>query len=169
MKGFTVSLWVSMIVHMLMVINMHAKMILTAERFVPFENVLEIRKIILRLYPQEAEQKEAYGGYYCDFVDLPPDAFETGCPICHLILRDPYQSKCCRNNFCQSCIEQVQADHKPCPMCRTDNFEVFPNKDFNDSLNQLHVSCIYSKGGCKWKGELGQLDHHLNEVVHHGK
>ena len=54
-------------------------------------------------------------------------------------------------------------------MCKRDNFELVPNKVLNDSLNQLRVFCIYSEGGCKWKGELGQLEHHLNKVVHLGK
>ena len=54
-------------------------------------------------------------------------------------------------------------------MCKEDNFEVSPNKGLKRSLTQLDVFCTHSKDGCKWKGELGQLEHHLNKVIHSGK
>ena len=111
---------------------------------------------------------ETFGGYECKFVESLPSAFQTECPICQLILHDPYQTKCCGINFCHSCIHQIQNDNKQCPTCR-ENVEVFQNKGLRRSLDQLHVFCIHSKDGCKWSGELGELEHHLNEVVHSGK
>ena len=110
-----------------------------------------------------------FGGYDCKFVEQPPSAFETECPICHLLLRDPYQATCCGTSFCHLCILQVKADDKSCPICRQHKFEVFQDKRLKRSLNQLRVLCTYSKDGCKWRGELGDLDHHLNKVIHHGK
>ena len=107
-------------------------------------------------------KKEMYGGYDCDFVRPPTSAFQTKCPICHLLLHDPYQVTCCGTNFCHTCIQRLQADNSSCATCREDNFEVFPNKGLKRSLNQLRVYCTYRKNGCQWRGELGELDSHLN-------
>ena len=110
-----------------------------------------------------------FGGYDCKFMEQPPSAFQTECPVCHLLLRDPYQATCCGTSFCHLCILQVKADDKSCPICRQQQFEVFQDKRLKRSLNQLRVLCTYSKDGCKWRGELGDLDHHFNKVIHHGK
>ena len=110
-------------------------------------------------------QKERFGGYDCEFVEPPTSAFQTECPICCLILREPYQVTCCGTSFCHTCTRRLQADNSPCPTCREDNFEVFPNKGLNRSLKQLQVYCTHRKGGCQWRGELGELDHHLKVHV----
>ena len=109
----------------------------------------------------KSKLKETFGGYNCEFVEPPQSAFQTECPICHLILCEPYLVRCCGTNFCHTCIQRLQADNSPCPTCREDNFEVFPNKGLNRSLKQLQVYCIHSEDGCQWRGELGELDHHL--------
>ena len=119
--------------------------------------------------PYVAGKKNKFGGYDCKFVKQPPSAFQTECPVCRLLLCDPYQAICCGTSFCHSCSEQVRSDNNLCPTCRKDNFTVFPNKGLKRSLNQLHVLCIHSKNGCKWRGELGELDHHLSQVIHSGK
>ena len=114
-----------------------------------------------------SQLKETFGGYDCEFAELPPSYLQTDCPICRMILRDPHQCKCCGVNFCCSCIKQVQAERNSCPICRKDSFEVFEDEDLKQVLIQLRVLC--SKDGCKWKGELGELKHHLSEVTHPGK
>ena len=114
-----------------------------------------------------SQLKETFGGYDCKFAELPTSCFQTDCPICIRILRDPHQCKRCGENFCCSCIKRVQAERKPCPMCRKDSFEVFEDKGLKQALSQLQVLC--SEGGCKWNGELGELEHHLSEVIHPGK
>ena len=103
------------------------------------------------------------GGYDCTFVSPPTSAFQTECPICCLVLRDPYQSTCCGTSFCRSCFECV-AEHNPCPVCRELDFEMFPNKGLKRALNQLQVLCTHAKDGCEWSGELGDLEQHLSEV-----
>ena len=113
-------------------------------------------------YEKSATPKEAFGGYDCEFVEPPPSVFQTECPICHLILREPHQVTCCGTNFCHTCIQRLQAGNSPCPNCREDNIEVFPNKGLNRSLKQLQVYCMHRKDGCQWRGELGELDQHMN-------
>ena len=113
-------------------------------------------------YETSATPKEAFGGYDCEFVEPPQSVFQTECPICHLILCEPHQVTCCGTNFCHTCIQRLQAGNSPCPTCREDNIEVFPNKGLNRSLKQLQVYCSRRKDGCQWRGELGELDQHMN-------
>ena len=114
-------------------------------------------------------QQETFGGYDCKFVESFPSVFQTECPICRLILRNPYLTSCCGTHFCRTCSERLQAEYKPCPTCREDNFELYPNKSLRRSLNQLHVLCTHSKHGCEWTGELGKLEHHLSDISHSGE
>ena len=113
--------------------------------------------------------QQMFGGYDCEFVEPPPSVLQAECPICSLILRDPYLTSCCGTHFCRTCSERLQAEHKPCPTCREENFELFANKSLKRSLNQLHVLCTHSKDGCNWRGELAELEHHLIEVNHSGE
>jgi len=111
-------------------------------------------------------QEETCGGYDCEFVKRPPRLFQTDCPICHLILRDPYEAMCCGYSFCYTCIQQDQRRRKCCPWCRKYNFEFFENVGMKRSINQLRVFCKYREGGCRWRGELGKLQDHLDKTDH---
>ena len=109
--------------------------------------------------PDKAENRE---GFDCEFVEHPPEVFQSECPVCLQIIRDPYQVTCCGYSFCRSCIERIKADNKPCPTCNENVFSDFPNKGLKRSLYAFKVRCSHQKDGCEWTGELGQLDVHLN-------
>jgi len=51
-------------------------------------------------------------------------------------------------------------------MCRKEIFEVKENKSMKRSLSQLEVFCTHRKVGCRWTGELGKLQAHLDETDH---
>ena len=99
-------------------------------------------------------------GYDTEFVTPPPDAFQCKCPICLLILKDPQQAKCCGKKFCKSCVEKALILDKYCPTCRSSAPEAFPDKSCKQELYKLRVHC--STTNCKWKGELCELNRHLN-------
>ena len=101
-------------------------------------------------------------GFECEFVEKPPEIIQTECLICLLVLREPYQVICCGKSFCRSCIERVKALNNPCPHCNEKNFTDFPNKGLQQPLYQLQIRCTHQNEGCKWTGELGALDNHLN-------
>ena len=101
-------------------------------------------------------------GFECEFVEDPPQWLQTECPICLQILREPYQVTCCGKSFCRQCIERVEGDHKPCPCCKKDEFDDFPNKGLQQPLYGFKVYCVNKEKGCEWKGELGDLEKHLN-------
>lgn len=107
--------------------------------------------------------KKRSAGFDCEFVDRPPKAFQTDCPICLLVLREPYQASCCGYTYCHGCIEQLQLDNKACPTCNLVDFSLFQDKRLQRSLLELSVRCPHVKEGCEWMGELGGLEKHLNE------
>ena len=100
------------------------------------------------------------GGYDCDFVNNPPKSLE--CTICLLTLRDPHVISCCGNHFCRPCVERVQRDRKPCPLCNDPNFTVFLHKGVMREINALLVRCPQKELGCGWEGELGKLQRHVD-------
>ena len=105
---------------------------------------------------------ERYGGFDLEFVESPPKIVQSECPVCLLVLREPYQVTCCGYSYCKACIERVKADKEPCPCCKNNLFDDYPNKGLQRSLFSLKVFCIHRKEGCQWTGEFGQLESHLN-------
>ena len=103
---------------------------------------------------------EDKGGYDYEFVTPPDKSLE--CPVCLLTLRDPHMISCCGNEFCQRCIERIQRDGKPCPLCNDPNFTTLLNKKLVREVNALVVRCPQKEQGCEWEGELGQLQNHLD-------
>ena len=101
-------------------------------------------------------------GIECEFIEKPPKAFQYECPICLLVLREPYQATCCGKSFCKKCIERVKYQNGSCPTCKTENFFSYPNKGLEQSLYDFEVYCSHKNKGCEWRGELRELDKHLN-------
>ena len=110
----------------------------------------------------QATAQRQQGGFDCEFIERPPEAFQVDCPICLSVLREPHQVTCCGYSYCQSCIERVQLQKSPCPTCNEVDFSVFPNKGLKRSLYAFKVHCSHKNDGCQWTGELRELDKHLN-------
>ena len=100
------------------------------------------------------------GGYDYEFVAPPDKSLE--CPVCLLTLREPHMISCCGNEFCQRCIDRVQQDGKPCPLCNEPNFTTMLNKKLVREVNSLVVRCPQKELGCDWEGELRKVESHLN-------
>ena len=101
-------------------------------------------------------------GFDCEFTEEPPQAFQTHCPICLLVLCEPFQVTCCGKSFCRECIQRIEVGVKPCPTCNEARFDPFQNKGLQQPLYGFRVFCSNKESGCDWQGELGQLDQHLN-------
>ena len=95
-------------------------------------------------------------------MEEPPKYLQTECPVCLHILRDPHQVTCCGKSFCKECIGQATSGKRQCPCCNQDSYHVYSNKGLQQPLYQFKVHCSNKKTGCKWTGELGELDKHLN-------
>jgi TNF receptor-associated factor 4 len=102
-------------------------------------------------------------GFECEFAEKPPTTFpQSECPICLLVLREPYQATCCGKSFCKECIHRIKAANQACPTCNDKEFTLFPNKGLQQSLYDFRVYCTHKSKGCEWTGELRELDNHLN-------
>ena len=99
------------------------------------------------------------GGYDYQFVDKVPDTLI--CNICHFPSRDPYLSVCCGHLFCYSCLNNGVTAIKICPMCRSQEFTTFSNKQADREVNNLSVLCPNKKKGCDWVGELRAITEHI--------
>ena len=108
-----------------------------------------------------ADQK-LKGGFDCEFEEKPSKGVQSECPVCLLILREPYQATCCGYGFCRVCIKQIRGENKPCPCCNARGFDCFEDKRLKRSLYNFKVYCTNKKQGCQWVGELGELESHLN-------
>ena len=100
------------------------------------------------------------GGYDCELVQLPPTAFQTLCPVCHLFLREPHLVSCCGQKICRQCLQP--AEKAPCKICGESDFTHLQDRGLERSMKELEVRCSYKKEGCEWVGKLGELELHLN-------
>lgn len=95
-----------------------------------------------------------------EFVGEPADEFM--CPICLLVMRDPCLTSCCGSHFCQSCVDPLLVDGKPCPKCRAQGFTVLLNKHQKRKIDELEVECPKKSEGCDWVGPLLSVQKHLD-------
>ena len=99
------------------------------------------------------------GGYENKFIDTPHDRYV--CKVCLHPCRDPCLSGCCGHNFCKSCVENSKKTTAVCPFCRNDNFTTFPNMQADREIRSFHIFCSNEEKGCKWQGELNNINSHL--------
>ena len=105
------------------------------------------------------------GGYDCEFVTPPPDVFQTECPVCLMIPKEPCVISCpCGKELCRECIERIKKDNKPCPLCNLTDFTFLRHHGSERYLKAQEVWCFYKKekDGCEWRGKLGEYEQHLN-------
>ena len=113
---------------------------------------------------QGLPRRDNRGGYDCEFVKPPPDVFQTECPVCLQIPREPCVISCpCGKEFCCECIERIKKDNMPCPLCNLPFFTFLRHHGTERYLKAQEVWCSHKKDGCKWRGKLGEYEQHLNE------
>ena len=101
----------------------------------------------------------------CAF-DGEPYKFETDCPasfickICGNVVKDPHLATCCGNQFCHSCICNMNqkastcCGHGLCRICRS-RVKYIKDKEVEAEVNSKKVLCPNYDMGCQWTGELG--------------
>ena len=97
------------------------------------------------------------GGYDYKFVEPPPDRLV--CKICYLPCREARLTSC-GHIFCESCLKQLQSSttvSHACPVCREEQFEVYPQLEADREIKALRVYCLNEDKGCGWMGELSIL------------
>ena len=110
-------------------------------------------------------------GYDCEFVEPPPTAFQTVCPVCQLVLREPHLISCCGQKICRQClrVEESKEEEKSasgaalCQLCGEPRFTHLQDRGLERSMKELLVRCTFKKHGCEWVGKLGELEKHLKQ------
>ena len=119
---------------------------------------------VTKLSPTPTSEAGNRGGYDCELVEPPPAAFQTECPICLHVLKEPCLISCpCGQKICRECVEQIKEDGKPCPLCNKTNFTFMRDYGLERFLKEQEVWCSHKKDGCEWRGKLGKYEQHLNE------
>ena len=108
---------------------------------------------------EEADERET--GWAASLTDQ--SKIETSrCPICFQLLKEPYLTDCCGSHYCRVCIEHWLTENDFCPICRKTNVTIFPNLAKQREIMDLVVYCSNKQKGCKWSGELRDLQDHLH-------
>ena len=122
-------------------------------------------------YTQPIMERQ-YGGYNdYHFVTSLLDGSDLLCKICRFPSRNPHLSSCCGHTFCKSCIDNLKEAKTityACPVCRDSEFSVVLNKQIDRAVRSLHVYCTNEKEGCKWQGEVNNIDTHLRSCQFEG-
>ena len=98
------------------------------------------------------------------FLSEPTDDYF--CPICTNLLTEPFLTDC-GHHFCRECRGRLLASGRvECPVCPERNAlkDARLNKHLQRQVNDLKVHCKHHEEGCKWKGELRDLQAHLDPV-----
>ena len=121
--------------------------------------------------PLGNQQDNQYGGYDYRFVASFAEGSDLLCKICQSPSRNPHLSSCCGHTFCKSCIDNLKETRTishACPVCRDSEFSVVLNKQIDRAVRSLHVYCTNEKEGCKWQGEVNNIDTHLKSCQFEG-
>lgn len=96
-----------------------------------------------------------------EFVEKP--SLDFFCPVTLELLKNPRQTNsCCGHHLSRAAAEQLEAEGKPCPICKKTPLKTAEDVFFKRKVMEIKVRCSSKPAGCQWEGELGDLDHHLN-------
>ena len=95
------------------------------------------------------------------FVTEPPE--NRFCPVCLELLFDPFLSDC-GHHLCRQCYTRLLTDSNECPECREPDVlsSARLNKFLQREINDIKVRCQHHREGCKWTGEVRDLQNHLD-------
>ena len=86
------------------------------------------------------------------------------CKICHSVSKDPYETQCCKNTFCKSCIDTAKKTGiRCCPLCRRQPYQIVQAVQISRQIESLQVYCENRNQGCTWIGTLQTKNMHLKE------
>ena len=68
----------------------------------------------------------------------------------------PNQTTCCGKRICEGCVERTS---KPCPFCNVAEISSSLDEACVQWLGKYSVNCPNRSEGCKWEGQLADLDH----------
>ena len=96
------------------------------------------------------------------FITEPPE--NRFCPVCLELLIDPFLTDCGHHVCCQCRTQLLTSNKKVCPECLEPDAlsSARLNKFLQREINDLKVRCQHHREGCKWTGEVRDLQSHLD-------
>ena len=103
-----------------------------------------------------------------DFVEKPSQDYF--CSVTFELLTDPQQTNnCCGNHLSRAAADRLKREGKSCPMCGHRPLQTTNDAFFRRQVMALKVRCSNKALGCKWVGELGELEKHMKVGSVEGK
>ena len=117
--------------------------------------------------PQESDSEDDYSDedefylteHECLFVNKP--SHELFCPVTTNLLLQPHLTSCCGMHLSQEAALRIKQDVKACPLCNETDWHTMLNKHFQRQMKNLMMFCTYKARGCRWQGELFELELHV--------
>ena len=94
-----------------------------------------------------------------DFVEKPGKVYF--CPVTFELLKDPRQTNlCCGNHLSRTATELLEAEGKPCPLCKKVPLKTTEDLFFKRKVMELKVRCSNKAAGCQWVGSIRDLENY---------
>ncbi|KAG8450817.1 hypothetical protein GDO86_003184 [Hymenochirus boettgeri] len=90
------------------------------------------------------------------------------CPLCGKAMREPVQVSTCGHRYCDTCLQEFLSEGVfKCPedQLPLDYAKIYPDRELETQVMSLSIRCIHSEEGCRWSGQIKQLQAHLNICV----
>ena len=93
------------------------------------------------------------------FVEKPSE--ELFCPLTKGLLVQPHLTSCCGYHLAEESAVKNKKDGKPCPLCKSVEWQTMLSKHLRRQVRGLCVFCCYKALGCAWEGELSKYEQHV--------
>uniref|UniRef100_A0A3Q2UFM3 TNF receptor-associated factor n=1 Tax=Fundulus heteroclitus TaxID=8078 RepID=A0A3Q2UFM3_FUNHE len=102
-------------------------------------------------------------GFDYKFLEKPKRRFQ--CPLCSKAMREPVQVSTCGHRFCDTCLQEFLSEGVfKCPedQLPLDYAKIYPDPELEQQILALPIRCIHSEEGCRWTGQMKQLQGHFS-------
>ncbi|XP_023646739.1 TNF receptor-associated factor 4-like isoform X2 [Paramormyrops kingsleyae] len=102
-------------------------------------------------------------GFDYKFLEKPKRRFQ--CPLCIKTMREPVQVSTCGHRFCDTCLQEFLSEGVfKCPedQLPLDYAKIYPDPELEQQILALNIRCIHSEEGCRWTGQVKQLQGHFS-------
>ena len=77
------------------------------------------------------------------------------------LLLQPHLTECCGQHLSEEAATRIQGGGGACPLCNKPHFKTMLDKKTGRHVNELRVFCNHKDRGCRWEGDLSDLEHHV--------
>uniref|UniRef100_I3K617 TNF receptor-associated factor n=2 Tax=Oreochromis TaxID=8139 RepID=I3K617_ORENI len=99
-------------------------------------------------------------GFDYKFLEKPKRRFQ--CPLCSKAMREPVQVSTCGHRFCDTCLQEFLR-YAVCLCAQgSTSLQIYPDPELEQQILALPIRCIHSEEGCRWTGQMKQLQGHFS-------